>query len=215
MSVPKPTYVPINLMGHTICAVVSAALKAATPEEDAEAMLHKVGVKTGERLLDILYVREKPFKRETKFISFLQFIAGPAWRQLFNRSAEVSMSDNGEEYYIVDRGLLLNKFLSPPPDAEDFLNCGGAIAAGMVEGMLQRAGYNKSVFAVFSNENPVDDWMGTTLVIRDVPVQNEEDKPKWEPKSWTDWIIDPPPYVFDDTDVFKFKRSEPANPPNL
>jgi hypothetical protein len=64
-------------------------------------------------LLDILYLREKPYRRETKLLGLLQFIAGPVWRTVFGRSAD--LSESPEEYFIIDKQLILNKYISPPP----------------------------------------------------------------------------------------------------
>ena len=154
-------------LAHLFCEIVTSAMKASTETEDTESLLHAMGVRIGMRSLDSLYFKEKPFRRETKLLSFLQFLVGPAWKQLFGRTADLSISESGLEYYITDKALVLNRWLSPPTDSQDIPNCGGAMAAGIAEGMLQRAGHTKLVYATFLNESTGEDWCGTVLVVKD------------------------------------------------
>ena len=165
----RQTTVPALL--HLFCEVSGYCLRKATEELDAEARLHSLGMSVGARVLDTLYFRDKPFRRETKILSLLQFIANSAWRQLFGHTAELSVANKGDEYYILDRNLVLNRYMSPPPDAshDQFPNCGGAFAAGLVEGMFKRAEFPKSVYAVYTNEIITDDWVSVTLVIKNPP----------------------------------------------
>ena len=118
---------------------------------------------TGIRLLDILYLREKPFRRETRLLGLLQFIVGPVWRAVFGRAAD--LTENAEEYFIIDKQLILNRFISPPP-GQDIFNCGGAWAAGLVEGILKTAEFPRTVQADFTADKVEEDWISTTLAIK-------------------------------------------------
>ena len=144
---------------HLFTAIVEYCCK----KPDADARLRSLGSATGIRLLDSMYLREKPFRRETRLLGMLQFIAGPMWRAVFGHSAE--LTENSDEYYIVDRQLILNRYISPPP-GEEIFNCGGEFAAGLVEGILKTADFPRSVTADFSAATIEEDWISTTLVIK-------------------------------------------------
>ena len=71
-------------------------------------------------------------------------------------------SEKENEYIIIDKDLIVNRFISVPADMGD-LNC-GAYVAGIVRGVLQSSGFPAEIF-VYSVEaqgsNP-----GTMIVMR-------------------------------------------------
>ena len=144
---------------HFFTAIVEYCCKT----NDPEGKLRALGMSTGIRLLDILYLREKPFRRETRLLGLLQFIAGPVWKAVFGRAAD--LTESSDEYFIIDKQLIFNRYISPPPGQEIF-NCGGAWAAGLVEGILRTAEFPRTVQSDFSAEKVEDDWISTTLAIK-------------------------------------------------
>ncbi|TEB19386.1 TRAPP I complex, subunit 5, partial [Perkinsus sp. BL_2016] len=124
---------PLNIAAyqHLFVEMAQYAIEHASESLDAEARLHSMGKAVGERLFDVLYLRERGYKRETKLIGVLTFIINSAWKTAFGRVAE--LHETQDEYIISDSFFVLNKYASPPPDASDSLNCGGAFAAGFVE----------------------------------------------------------------------------------
>ena len=160
-----PPKAPVIVTQAALVQLFTAIVQYCCGFDDADVRLHTIGMSTGLRLLDMLYNKEKPFRRETKLLGILQFIAGPVWRSVFGRTAD--LSESPEEFFITDKQLILNKFISPPP-GEDIFNCGGSFAAGLVEGMLKAADFHRSVHADFLADKIEDDWMSTTLVIKKV-----------------------------------------------
>ena len=143
-----------------------------TNDEHLEVRLHRMGADLGARIFPLLHLRERPFRRESKPIACLQFIALTAWRSLFGKVAEVMTTDQPGEYYLVDRGMILNKYISvseSEANANSMVNC-AYFAAGIIEGMMQIASFKDTrVDAVFTHAGSllvVDDPMNVTFVVR-------------------------------------------------
>ena len=131
-----------------------AEIVSLSHEGHLEDRLHALGVSVGERCLPIMHLRDRPFRRETSATSCLQFVANSVWRQLFGHPAEVQATDRQQEFYLVDRQMVLNRFISVSPEAAKegtMINC-ASFAAGIVEGMMRLAGFSRtSVEAVFTH----------------------------------------------------------------
>jgi hypothetical protein len=160
----NPKLVNLSIYQHLFTEITQYSIEKSSESLDSETRLHAIGKSVGERLFDVLYLREKGYRRETKLIGILTFVTATAWKTAFGRAAE--LHETQEEYVISDPLFVLNKYASPPADAIDCLNAGGTFAAGFVEAIVTGAGFSRSVFAVFAHERPVEDWIGTSLVIK-------------------------------------------------
>lgn len=133
--------------------------------------MHALGVSVGERCLPLFHLRERPFRRETSATSCLQFVASSVWRQLFGHSAEIQATDRQTEFYLVDRQMILNRFVSVSPETakEGTMVNVSSFAAGIVEGMMRLAGFSKStVEAVFTYSGTlqvIDEPWNVTFVV--------------------------------------------------
>ena len=80
--------------------------------------LHELGHQVGSRLLDLVFVREKAAKRETKLLNVLLFVKSTLWKTLFGKEADKLEHANDDErtYYIIEKEPLVNKFISVPKD---------------------------------------------------------------------------------------------------
>ena len=47
-----------------------------------------MGYHIGERLLNLIFIRDKQFKRETRLINILIFIKNSVWKTLFGKEAD-------------------------------------------------------------------------------------------------------------------------------
>jgi hypothetical protein len=132
---------------------------ASSADVHLEEQLHRMGFQVGERSLSLFHLRERPFRRETSATSCLQFIANSVWKQLFGRPAELQSTDQTGEYYLVDKGMLLNRFISISPEAakdNTMINC-ACFAAGIVEGMMRIAGFRSTkVEAAYTLAGSID-----------------------------------------------------------
>ncbi|KAL4236981.1 Trafficking protein particle complex subunit 5 [Mactra antiquata] len=107
--------------------------------------LSDLGQHVGNHLLDILFVRERGFKREVKLLNMLLFIKGNFWKTLFGKDADKLEQANDDErtYYIIEKEPLVNKFISVPKD-KGSLNC-AAFTAGIIEAVLNGANFPAKV----------------------------------------------------------------------
>lgn len=130
--------------------------------EELEARLKQVGQEVGERALEMLAWREKGTRKETQIVGTLSFVHTVVWKALFGRAADAlekgTQADN--EYMIVDREPLINRFISVPKDL-GHLNC-AAFNAGVVRGVLVAAGFPCQVSAHFV---PQDGYKQRTVIL--------------------------------------------------
>jgi len=120
--------------------------------------LSDLGHHVGVRILDLLFVREKNFKRETKLLNMLLLIKSTLWKSLFGKEADKLEHANDDEktYYIIEKEPLVNKFISVPKDKGN-LNC-AAFTAGIIEAVLDGCNFPAKVTAHWHK--------GTTFMIK-------------------------------------------------
>ena len=56
-----------------------------------------MGYHVGERLLNLIFIRDKQFKRETRLINILIFIKNSVWKTLFGKEADKLEQANDDE----------------------------------------------------------------------------------------------------------------------
>ncbi|XP_013409614.1 trafficking protein particle complex subunit 5 [Lingula anatina] len=107
--------------------------------------LTEMGHHVGVRMLDILFLRERTFKREVKLLNMLLFIKTNLWKTLFGKEADKLEHANDDErtYYIIEKEPLLNKFISVPKDKSS-LNC-ASFMAGIIEAVLNGCNFPAKV----------------------------------------------------------------------
>ncbi|CAD5125237.1 DgyrCDS13479 [Dimorphilus gyrociliatus] len=98
------------------------------------------GKHVGSRLVDVLFLRERSYKRETKLLNVLLFIKSNLWKSLFGKEADGLEKDNEEDniYYVTEKEPLVNKFVSLNTDhaKETYnVNC-AAFISGIIEEVL-------------------------------------------------------------------------------
>ncbi|KAK5583110.1 hypothetical protein RB653_004700 [Dictyostelium firmibasis] len=114
---------------------------------ELEKKLSDMGYSIGPRLLELLCVREKNSKRETKLLGILSFIHTTVWKSLFGKPADSleKSTEADDEYMISDNNMVVNKFISLPKHLSS-LNC-AAFVAGIIEGILCSAEFPARVTA--------------------------------------------------------------------
>jgi len=98
--------------------------------------LASFGYFVGSKLLDVIIIREKGFKRETKLLPMLMLLKGMIWKNVFGKEADKleRSNDDPSTYYIIEKDPLVNYFISVPKDKGN-LNC-AAFIGGIIESML-------------------------------------------------------------------------------
>ena len=139
---------------------------------DLERELHALGLPVGERILELLFYREKGNsspcmggKREVKIINMLHFVNNQLWKSLFGKPAdglEQSMEDSNE-YRILDRTPVTNRFVNlQQPNVAYFI-------AGIIEGVFCASKMDCRVVP-----HPVDDTTLFLVKFTDETIQRDE-----------------------------------------
>ena len=125
---------------------------------DLQQRLHEVGWQVGARILDVMFVRERSARRETKLLNVLLMVKTTLWKTLFGKEADKLEHANDDErkYYIIEKEPLVNRFISVPKD-KGSLNC-AAFAAGIIEAVLEGANFPAKVTAHWHQ--------GTTFMVK-------------------------------------------------
>lgn len=125
---------------------------------ELQGKLHELGYQVGARILDLVFVREKAAKRETKLLNVLLFIKSTLWKTLFGKEADKLEHANDDErtYYVIEKEPLVNKFISVPKD-KGSLNC-AAFEAGIIEACLDGCNFPAKVSAHWHK--------GTTFMVK-------------------------------------------------
>ena len=55
---------------------------------ELQSKLSEIGYNVGQRIVDLMLIREKNFKRETRLITMLLFIRNKVWSMLFGKEAD-------------------------------------------------------------------------------------------------------------------------------
>ncbi|XP_017490606.1 PREDICTED: trafficking protein particle complex subunit 5-like [Rhagoletis zephyria] len=112
---------------------------------ELQSKLAETGYAVGQRVVDIMLIREKNYKRETRLINMLIFIRSKVWLTLFGKEADKleQANDDKNTYYIIEREPIVNKFISVPKDKK-FINC-AAFIGGIIEAILNECNFPAKV----------------------------------------------------------------------
>ncbi|KRX82585.1 Trafficking protein particle complex subunit 5 [Trichinella sp. T6] len=119
--------------------------------------LASYGKIVGSKLVDLIFFRDKGYKREVKLLGILLFIKTTLFKSIFGKEADKleRNSENPRIYYIIEREPLVNTFISVPKDKGN-LNC-ASFTGGIIEAVLTLNNFPCKVTTVWHN--------GTTYVI--------------------------------------------------
>ncbi|KAI8868008.1 TRAPP I complex, partial [Ramicandelaber brevisporus] len=104
---------------------------------DLEKALSDHGKQVGSRLFEVLALRERSIKRETKVLNVLYFLQATVWKSLFGRAADsIEKSTSSEdEYMIIDADPLVTRYVNVPREMGGALSC-AAFVAGIIEAIM-------------------------------------------------------------------------------
>ncbi|KAK3284089.1 hypothetical protein CYMTET_8246 [Cymbomonas tetramitiformis] len=161
------TEVSLSAFAFLFSELVQYSQQRVTKTDELEKRLEVVGVRVGERILELLCYREKASRRERKLLDMLGFVHTNVWKCLFGKAAESleESVDDEDTYYISDKELLVNRFISVPKDWN--LNC-GSFVAGVVKGVLDSAGFSAQVTAHYV-KSELEGQSRTTIVMKFSP----------------------------------------------
>ncbi|KAI7695303.1 hypothetical protein SSS_01572 [Sarcoptes scabiei] len=106
-----------------------------------QSKLAEIGYNVGQRIVDLMLIREKNFRREIRLINMLIFVRSKVWTMLFGKEADKleQANDDKNTYYIIERESIVNKFISVPKDKKN-INC-AAFVGGIIEAILNECNF--------------------------------------------------------------------------
>ncbi|KRZ29228.1 Acyl-protein thioesterase 1 [Trichinella pseudospiralis] len=131
--------------------VVRYSQSRVTTISELQAKLTSYGKIVGSKLVDLIFFRDKGYKREVKLLGILLFIKTTLFKSIFGKEADKLERNN----YIIEREPLVNTFISVPKDKGN-LNC-ASFTGGIIEAVLNLNNFPCKVTTVWHN--------GTTYVI--------------------------------------------------
>ena len=150
----------INLAAFSLlfCELVEYSQGKCSTIKELESRLSDAGKNIGYKVIDLIVIRDKNFRRETRVINILMFIKTVFWRTLFNKEADKleQANDDPSVYYLIESEPITNKFISTPKDKGNF-NC-ASFVAGIIEAALEQC--------CFPNKVTVHWHQGTTFMIK-------------------------------------------------
>ncbi|KAL7072947.1 hypothetical protein ACQ4LE_008010 [Meloidogyne hapla] len=109
--------------------------------QELQERLADYGKFVGSRLLDLITLREKGYKKDVKLLHMLMFLKGPVWKNLFGLEADKLERSNEDpcKYFLIEKEPMVNTFISLPKD-KGSLNCASFIA-GIIEAFLAESNF--------------------------------------------------------------------------
>ena len=131
--------------------LVQYAQSRSNTVQELQKRLHDLGLEVGRRVVDLVFVRERGSRRETKLLNALLAVKSTLWKALFAKEADKleRSNDDDKTYYIIEKEPLVNRFISVPKD-KGSLNC-ASFTAGIVEAVLDGANFPAKVTAHWHN----------------------------------------------------------------
>lgn len=125
---------------------------------EMQSKLSDIGYNVGQRLIDLMLIRERNFKRETRLRNILIFVRSKVWLMLFGKEADKleQANDDKNTYYIIEKEPLVNKFISVPKDKK-YINCASFIG-GIIEAILNECNFPAKITVHWHD--------GTTFMIK-------------------------------------------------
>jgi hypothetical protein len=127
--------VSLSAFGFLFSEMVQYYQNRVSSTSDLEKKLEEGGFGIGVRVVELVGVRERLTKRETRVVGMLQYITQSIWRHIFGKTADnlEKHPEDDDSYMIYERTCVTNHFVSVPSDMGNF-NC-AAFIAGIISGI--------------------------------------------------------------------------------
>ncbi|KAL7053560.1 hypothetical protein AAHC03_027023 [Spirometra sp. Aus1] len=128
--------------------MVKYAMQNSKSIDEVQQKLAELGRPIGRRMMDLVYLRERPQKRDVRLFQILLFLKSTFWRSLFGKEANELERDGLVEntFYMIERKPLVNKFTRYTYEGTELerknvpLNL-AAFNCGIIEAALTDAGF--------------------------------------------------------------------------
>ncbi|CAI2731215.1 unnamed protein product [Schistosoma spindalis] len=141
--------VNIASFAYLFVELVKYSMRNVSSMDLVQKRLSDFGKSVGERMLDVVYLREKSTKRDIRLYNALIFLKSNFWKNLFNKEADELERDGVDEnlFYMIEHEPVVNRFTRFTYDEKDEkrktsapLNI-AAFNAGIVEAFLSNIGF--------------------------------------------------------------------------
>nr|CAX69739.1 Trafficking protein particle complex subunit 5 [Schistosoma japonicum] len=158
--------VNIASFAYLLVELVKYSMRNVSSMDLVQKRLSDFGKAVGERMVDVVYSREKPQKRDIRLYNALIFLKSNFWKSLFGKEADELERDGVDEniFYMIEHEPLVNRFTRFTYEDKDEkrktsapLNV-AAFSAGVVEAFLSNIGFPCTVTATW--------YKGTAYVIK-------------------------------------------------
>jgi len=150
--------ISLNAFSLLFSEIIQYSQNKVANVNELQNKLSDLGFTVGSRLVDVLVLREKGFKRETKVLHILMFVKVNLWKALFGKEADKLEQANDDDgtYYIIEKDPIITSFISIPKD-KGSLNL-MSFAGGIVEAFLNMSNFPAKCTVAW--------YKGTTLIIK-------------------------------------------------
>ncbi|KAF8568384.1 hypothetical protein P879_02519 [Paragonimus westermani] len=147
--------------------LVKYSMRNVSKMDVVQQRLTEFGKHVGERMVDVVYRREKPLKRDTRLYNALVFLKSTFWKSVFGKEADELERDGADEnmYYMIEHEPVVNRFTRFVYEEKDGKRSGGSVPlntaafnCGIVEAFLCNTGFSCSVTVTW--------YKGTAYVIK-------------------------------------------------
>ncbi|KAF6777185.1 hypothetical protein AHF37_03534 [Paragonimus kellicotti] len=130
--------------------LVKYSMRNVSKMDVVQQRLTEFGKHVGERMVDVVYRREKPLKRDTRLYNALVFLKSTFWKSVFGKEADELERDGVNEnmYYMIEHEPLVNRFTRFVYEEKDGKRSGGSVPlntaafnCGIVEAFLCNTGF--------------------------------------------------------------------------
>ncbi|CAL8085184.1 unnamed protein product [Calicophoron daubneyi] len=159
--------VNIAPFAYLFVELVNYSMRNVPSMDIVQKRLAEFGRSVGERMVDVVYSREKPQKRDIRLYYALTFLKTTFWKSLFGKEADELERDSVDEntFYMIEYEPVVNRFTRFVYDEKEGKRAGGAVPlntaafnCGIVEAFLTDTGYPCTVTVTW--------YKGTAYVIK-------------------------------------------------
>ncbi|CAI2731218.1 unnamed protein product [Schistosoma spindalis] len=113
--------VNIASFAYLFVELVKYSMRNVSSMDLVQKRLSDFGKSVGERMLDVVYLREKSTKRDIRLYNALIFLKSNFWKNLFNKEADELERDGVDEnlFYMIEHEPVVNRFTRFTYDEKD------------------------------------------------------------------------------------------------
>ena len=144
--------VSLSSFSFLFSEIVQYSQSRVSTGQELENKLLEIGIRIGQRMLELSVYREKTPQRQIRRVTILQYISNIVWKSLYGKQADaLEKAPNMENRYMLyERDPLENRFVSLPRNLTG-MHC-SYFTAGIITGCLTAADFPATVKVYFTEK---------------------------------------------------------------